>query len=615
MINNFETNGAVTKMHTLKPSAQNEIFATDQNNNDKCFKDRNVSTEYKFNFDSSSKFNYLNVDKASSDQENDYENHLNPYPSKGAQQVLKPLQMNINEVNVKQTKSSANVPLASHYYSHGNSGAIKRGCEDVENENEDDLVTSISSSTSCSRRSPPKKPKFVVTSEEMNEYFNLLHQNEIQHFLKRDACCLISDKYALAMVFTYFKRAKFNLQEYTKDHFYLALYLASDIEEDIDEYKYEIFPWALGTSWRSKFSGFLRRRDALLRRIGYRAIVSRKCCEEVMSFKSEHYAWKRERAEDHGGATRVYLINRSKRFLMSKSNLEDDELNLPRLPEESPRPCPLCLINRGWNSVTNSINLPEQKLAVKSAATSVANTSTKSTDVQSNTSYNKGYSLIKRQKSNDYSQKHEANSQINKVKSEKAVKTPSQCPTRSEFESNGSETESEHTANNNELKKDSKMSSANKFLKVKLSTGEIENSHRGCPPQAGSHDLNSNTENAKFSFVNLQRHSSLVSDDKYLIKDSFDTSDEDEDSSSEDDVFSVEKTTTTKSLLKKQDLIRMNAAKMRASKVALEKNTNGLLIKKRTNYSLNNASNYNLRSHSVNAQKSQKATNQIVPIE
>ena len=120
------------------------------------------------------------------------------------------------------------------------------------------------------------------------------------------------------MVFTYFKRAKFNLQEYTKDHFYLALYLASDIEEDVDEYKYEIFPWALGTSWRSKFSGFLRRRDALLRRIGYRAIVSRKCCEEVMSFKAEHCVWKRERAQDHGGATRAYLINRSKKFLLSE---------------------------------------------------------------------------------------------------------------------------------------------------------------------------------------------------------------------------------------------------------------------------------------------------------
>lgn len=148
------------------------------------------------------------------------------------------------------------------------------------------------------------------------------------------------------MVFTYFKRAKFNLNEYTLEHFYLALYLASDIEEDVDEYKYEIFPWALGSSWRSNFSGFLRKRDALLRRIGYRAIVSRKCCEEVMSFKSEHTAWKRERAEDHGGATRAYLISRSKRILSGKN--DEEEMNYPRMADEEPRPCPLCLINRGW---------------------------------------------------------------------------------------------------------------------------------------------------------------------------------------------------------------------------------------------------------------------------
>ena len=104
---------------------------------------------------------------------------------------MKPLNLNI-DINIK-SKINKNV-LASHYYSHGNSGAIKRGCEDVENENEDDLVTSISSSTSCSRRSPPKKPKFIVTSEEMNEFFKLLLHTDIQNFLIRDSCCLISDK-------------------------------------------------------------------------------------------------------------------------------------------------------------------------------------------------------------------------------------------------------------------------------------------------------------------------------------------------------------------------------------------------------------------------------------
>lgn len=148
------------------------------------------------------------------------------------------------------------------------------------------------------------------------------------------------------MVFTYFIRARFAREEFTVFNFYLALYLASDIEEDIDEYKYEIFPWALGPKWRSKFSGFLKKRDALLRRIGYRAIVSRKCCEEVMGFVADHYAWKRERSEDHGGATRAYLITRGRRLLSSRSNLEEDELNLPRGPHEQPRPCPLCFLSR-----------------------------------------------------------------------------------------------------------------------------------------------------------------------------------------------------------------------------------------------------------------------------
>ena len=91
------------------------------------------------------------------------------------------------------------------------------------------------------------------------------------------------------MVFCYFKRAKLALNEFTSMNFYLALYLANDIEEDCDEYKYEIFPWALGKDWRSKFQRFLKRRDVLLKKLEYRAMVSRMNCDDVMRIVPEHY--------------------------------------------------------------------------------------------------------------------------------------------------------------------------------------------------------------------------------------------------------------------------------------------------------------------------------------
>ena len=63
-------------------------------------------------------------------------------------------------------------------------------------------------------------------------------------------------------------------------HFHFR-YLANDMEEDDEDVKYDIFPWALGEKWRSRYVYFFKKREKLWELIDYRAVVSKKCCEEV----------------------------------------------------------------------------------------------------------------------------------------------------------------------------------------------------------------------------------------------------------------------------------------------------------------------------------------------
>ncbi|XP_054581382.1 speedy protein C [Eptesicus fuscus] len=162
---------------------------------------------------------------------------------------------------------------------------------------------------------------------ELRAFLRLLEHSFLQEFLARDPCFQISDKYLLAMVLVYFRRANLKLSEYTCSNLFLALYLANDMEEDLEEAKCMIFPWALGEGWHNQVADFLRQRDKLWARMGFRALVSRRHCEKVMATEPSHWAWTRERCPHHGGAHRSY----------SKAGI-----TLPRAPGFSPPCCSLC---------------------------------------------------------------------------------------------------------------------------------------------------------------------------------------------------------------------------------------------------------------------------------
>ncbi|XP_059010439.1 speedy protein E4-like [Mustela lutreola] len=101
----------------------------------------------------------------------------------------------------------------------------------------------------------------------------------IQKFLAWDKNLSVSDKYLLSMVIAYFSRAVLFSWQYQRIHFFIALYLANDKEEDNQAPKQAIFSFLYGKNW-SERPLFHKLRFQFIRSMNWRTRVSQEECEE-----------------------------------------------------------------------------------------------------------------------------------------------------------------------------------------------------------------------------------------------------------------------------------------------------------------------------------------------
>ncbi|XP_071454126.1 speedy protein 1-A-like [Hetaerina americana] len=134
-------------------------------------------------------------------------------------------------------------------------------------------------------------------------FFALLEDQVIAAFMEHDRLCRLADKYLIAMVMTYFKRAGLSYKEYNSYNFFVALHLAHDMEEDEEELKYEFVRWLFGTNWEDKHNELLIKRDELWMAMNYRGLV--------IAMLPEHPIWQRLRLEVLGGAKRNVALSSS----------------------------------------------------------------------------------------------------------------------------------------------------------------------------------------------------------------------------------------------------------------------------------------------------------------
>uniref|UniRef100_A0A8C8TS69 Speedy/RINGO cell cycle regulator family, member E4C n=1 Tax=Peromyscus maniculatus bairdii TaxID=230844 RepID=A0A8C8TS69_PERMB len=127
-----------------------------------------------------------------------------------------------------------------------------------------------------------KKRRLSYQPEDLEAFYRLLEDPVIQNFLAADIFFRVTDKYLLSMVVEYFGRLGLPGHLYNRIHFFLALYIACDMEEDDPISKRSIFQFLLGRdTWQDLYKDFQRLQKEFLQVIDYQAWVTRQECEEV----------------------------------------------------------------------------------------------------------------------------------------------------------------------------------------------------------------------------------------------------------------------------------------------------------------------------------------------
>uniref|UniRef100_A0A2K5EXP7 Speedy/RINGO cell cycle regulator family member E4 n=1 Tax=Aotus nancymaae TaxID=37293 RepID=A0A2K5EXP7_AOTNA len=140
-----------------------------------------------------------------------------------------------------------------------------------------------------------KRKRVSSVLPEHHEVFNrLLEDPVIRKFLAWDKDLRVSDKYLLSMVIAYFSRAGLFSWQYRRIHFFLALYLASDMEEDNQAPKQDILSFLYGKD-HSQRPLFHKLRYQLLCSMRWRTWVSPEEMEEIQAYDPEHWVWARDR--------------------------------------------------------------------------------------------------------------------------------------------------------------------------------------------------------------------------------------------------------------------------------------------------------------------------------